>query len=525
MANVIGTDGNDWLIGTSESDTIAGRRGNDTLKGGGGADVLEGHVGIDSAIYADSTVGVGVSLATGRGFGGTAEGDTLYNIENLYGSTFNDTLIGNDGTNDLYGLDGNDVLKGGGGTDRLDGGYGDDILKGGGGADFLAGGTGNDTADYSQSGSRVIVDLQENFGQYGEAQGDTFSSIENVTGSAYGDILLGDGGANGLRGGYGADQLFGSRGDDTLIGDDGGDLLVGGSGIDTLYGGTGNDRYEDPGDDVIFENANEGIDTVFTSFDYALSANLEHLYLYWEGSPAVYGTGNNLANVIYGNDRDNVIDGGAGVDILHGGPGNDTIIVDDAGDLAVEFADQGLDRVQTSVSFALASIATHAVYVEVLETTNPAGTAPIDLAGNELNNSIIGNNGQNTIVGGLGLDTMTGNGGGDVFVWTSTNETTLAGEEADVVTDFNPADGDLLAFNLIDANAMGGTANDEFTFVGIVDVTQGGSFTAPGQIGYFTTATDTFILLNTEVDAGVDYQDATIRVAGVHNVDASWFVP
>jgi hypothetical protein len=72
---------------------------------------------------------------------------------------------------------------------------------------------------------------------------------------------------------------------------------------------------------------------------------------------------------------------------------------------------------------------------------------------------------------------------------------------------------------------MGGTANDEFTFVGIVDVTQGGSFTAPGQIGYFTSATDTFILLNTEVDAGVDYQDATIRVAGVHTVDASWFVP
>jgi hypothetical protein len=43
-------------------------------------------------------------------------------------------------------------------------------------------------------------------------------------------------------------------------------------------------------------------------------------------------------------------------------------------------------------------------------------------------------------------------------------------------------------------------------------------------MGYFTTATDTYILLNTEVDAGVDYQDATIRVAGVHTVDASWFV-
>jgi hypothetical protein len=150
------------------------------------------------------------------------------------------------------------------------------------------------------------------------------------------------------------------------------------------------------------------------------------------------------------------------------------------------------------------------------------------------NQTIVGNNGSNTIAGSPGydlnfdgvvdydgLDVMTGNGGGDVFVWTSTNQTTLAGEEADVVTDFNRAEGDLLAFNSIDANAMGGTANDEFTFVGIVDVTQGGSFAGVGQIGYFTTATDTFILLNTEVDAGVDYQDATIRVAGVHTVDTT----
>jgi hypothetical protein len=71
---------------------------------------------------------------------------------------------------------------------------------------------------------------------------------------------------------------------------------------------------------------------------------------------------------------------------------------------------------------------------------------------------------------------------------------------------------------------MGGTAYDPFTFVGVVDVTQGGSFAGVGQIGYFTTTTDTYILLNTEVDAGIDYQDATIRVAGVHTVDASWFV-
>ena len=66
--------------------------------------------------------------------------------------------------------------------------------------------------------------------------------------------------------------------------------------------------------------------------------------------------------------------------------------------------------------------------------------------------------------------------------------------------------------------------NQDFTFVGVVDFSTR-FFTGAGQIGYFTTATDTFILLNTRVDAGpVDFEEATIRIAGVHAVDAGWFV-
>jgi Ca2+-binding RTX toxin-like protein len=185
-----------------------------------------------------------------------------------------------------------------------------------------------------------------------------------------------------------------------------------------------------------------------------------------------------------------------------------------------EVGEGTLDQVRTSTTYVLAA----GSEVEVLETTFQAGTTALDLVGNKFNNTINGNDGVNTVVGGLGLDVMTGSGGGDTFVWTSTDETSVAGQEADVVMDFNRAGGDLLAFNPIDANATGGTNDDAFTFVGVVDVNAGGSFTAPGQIGYFTTATDTYILLNTEVDAAVDYQDATIREAGVHNVDASWFV-
>jgi len=541
MANIKGTNVRDTLNGTAENDTIAGLGGNDFLKGFGGADFLDGGDGIDSASYADSGVGVGVNLVTGRGHGGTAEGDILVNIEILYGSAFNDGLIGNGAANDLHGLAGDDVLKGGGSADHLAGDEGNDLLQGGSYGDFLDGGTGIDTADYSLSGVGVSVDLLANVGSGGDAEGDTLSSIENVTGSAHHDAIAGSTDANVLRGLDGNDTLYGWNGGDTLIGDGGDDWLHGGSGFDTMIGGTGNDDYfvESFGDAII-ENANEGYDRVWSSIDYTLGANLEFLDLGTVlGLGPLNGTGNELDNTIQGNESDNVLDGRGGADLINGGKGNDTYIVDNANDRVVD-VEGGFDRVRTSVSYNLANVENlhgHPNEVEVLETTDPAGTAAIDLVGNDFNNTIVGNNGSNIIVGSPlgddvnldgvedydGLDVMTGNGGGDVFVWTSTNETRLAGQEADVVTDFNRAGGDLLSFNLIDANVA--VAGDQaFTFVGIVDVTQGGSFTAPGQIGYFTAGTDTFILLNTEVDAGVDFQDATIRVAGVHTVDASWFV-
>jgi len=525
MATVNGTNGADSLSGTSAADTINGLGGNDTLKGFGGADHLDGGAGIDTASYFNSAAGVGVNLQTGRGFGGDAEGDTLSNIENLVGSSFNDALIGDGGNNELIGLEGNDVLKGGGGADFLGGGSGDDILDGGGGADALNGGVGSDTVDYSNSTAGVTVALFNNTAMFGNAQGDTFSSIENITGSPFDDHLDGDGGANGLRGGYGRDIISGQGGDDTLNGDAGNDSLTGGVGHDILIGGAGDDIYhlEYPGDatDTIVENANEGTDTVVTAFDYTLGANLENLVFNSQVGP-LNGTGNGFANDIAGNEFDNIIDGAGGADTLRGRQGNDTYIVDNAGDKVIEAAGDGtLDRVQTSVSYVLGT--GPKAEVEVLETTNQAGTAAIDLVGNEFNNIIVGNDGNNTIVGGLGKDTLTGNGGGDLFVWTSIAETRPAGDQADVVTDFNRPAGDLLGVNLIDANPL--IAGDQaFTFVGVVDF-QTHFFTGAGQIGFFTTPTDTFILLNTQVDAGaVDFEEATIRLAGVHTPDASFFV-
>jgi Ca2+-binding RTX toxin-like protein len=338
MATVIGTIFSDWLEGTDSGDSIHGFGGDDGLKGGGGADRLDGGAGIDTAYYTDSWTGVTVNLDTRRGHHGTAEGDTLYNIENLYGSYFNDALIGTEAANAFYGLDGNDTLISGGGTDTLNGGTGDDTLKGGGGADHLIGGSGIDTADYSQSPladplgpTGVWVTLSPNPGRWGDAEGDTLSGIENITGSAYNDLLVGDTGANVLRGMNGHDTLQGAGGDDRLYGGDGRDHLDGGPGSDTMVGGTGDDSYSvHDASDVVIESGGQGSDAVWTAVSYALTpgADVETLRTSENGTAALNLTGNASGNIIRGNNGNNVINGGDGNDELTGFGGQDSFLFD-----------------------------------------------------------------------------------------------------------------------------------------------------------------------------------------------------
>jgi Ca2+-binding RTX toxin-like protein len=332
MGTFNGTKGSDTLLGTDSGDTIYGNLGDDFLKGFGGADLLAGGQGVDTAIYADSTVGVVVNLAQGRGYGGSAEGDTLASIENVYGSPYNDTLTGDDQANLLLGLDGNDILKGGGGADTLDGGFDDDTLKGGGGADMLVGGPGVDTANYSMAEVGVTVLLQANVGSFGEAHGDRYSGVENVTGSAYRDHLEGDTSANVLRGLDQDDELYGNYGQDTLDGGAGSDRLYGQRDNDRMIGGPGNDFFyvEDAGD-VLVEYGGEGFDRVYTWVNYTLTpgAEIEILYpMSFSDTTAINLTGNEFANEVAGNRGNNVINGGDGSDTLLGIGGRDRFLFD-----------------------------------------------------------------------------------------------------------------------------------------------------------------------------------------------------
>ena len=325
--------GNDNVFGGESDDWIFGGSGNDTLKGGGGADRLYGGADNDTAAYDDSPTRVIVELmgidGLGHGYYGTAEGDTLIEIENLSGSYYEDVLIGNDGVNTLTGL------------------VGDDFLEGRGGADTLDGGPGSDTAGYTNSLTGVVVSLITNLGASGDAQSDRLVSIENLSGSWQTDVLVGNDGPNTLNGLGGADSL------------------KGGGGVDILDGHLGND----------------------------------------------------------------ILDGGSGADQMSGGPQDDIYYVDNASDTVTESGGQGSDTVRASVSYGLGSSD-----IEFLTTTDDDGTAGLNLTGNGSGNVVRGNNGNNTINGGHGNDELTGRGGEDWFLFdTELNEDT----NIDRITDFN----------------------------------------------------------------------------------------
>ncbi|WLH34726.1 M10 family metallopeptidase C-terminal domain-containing protein [Pseudomonas sp. FP2196] len=337
---------------------------------------------------------------------------------------------------------------------------------------------GNDTIDASNQLSAVTLNLNE--GQFSEI-GKTFvntatqalvndglaiafgAKIENATGSAFDDILIGNDLNNWLNGMGGADTMSGGAGNDTyvvdnvndviietnaslteydtvisvidytlganleylslagtaninatgnalgnrLTGNSGNNILDGGAGNDLLTGGLGNDTYiVDSTGDVIVETStlSTEIDTVKASVNYTLGNNLENLTL--TGTADLNGSGNGLNNVITGNIGNNLLDGGAGADTLIGGAGNDTYIIDNAGDSIVELANEGQDLVKASVSY---------FFTANIENGELTGTDAINMVGNDLNNVLTGNSAANVLNGMEGADTMIGGTGNDYY--------------------------------------------------------------------------------------------------------------
>jgi len=139
---LIGGPGGDSLTGRGGADSLRGGAGNDDLWGGAGADGLYGGPGSDWVFYTSAPGPVTVNLSTGEA-GGNGR-DILVSVEEVLGSQFADTLIGNDENNRPWGCVGDDQIRGGGGNDDLAGGAGNDALLGRDGDDHLNGGAGND---------------------------------------------------------------------------------------------------------------------------------------------------------------------------------------------------------------------------------------------------------------------------------------------------------------------------------------------------------------------------------------------
>lgn len=322
-----GEQGDDALFGGVGNDSLYGGDSNDTLVGGTGNDYLNGYTGIDLADYADETESIVVALADsglGSASGSSIGNDWLESIEEVEGSSANDTLSGNASGNELDGNEGDDSIRGYNGNDYLKGNDGQDTVWGDSGSDSVYGG---DDADDVRGGA----DNDEIFGGTGA------------------DDLRGEGGTDTLDGGLDTDSAHysGNRADyditstgiDSFLivdtrtgGSDGADTVLNVeqfyfNGQLVLASGLLNELFTEGADDIVLtdvgpHDALGGNDTVVGTSD----------------SDTIYGgadsdslSGERGKDVLVGKGGSDVLSGGRGNDKLTGGGGRDTFNIDRRG--------------------------------------------------------------------------------------------------------------------------------------------------------------------------------------------------
>lgn len=374
-----GRAGNDILVGEGGDDRLYGEDGNDILEGGSGNDLLEGGAGFDLATYILSTAGVSVDMTvTGAQNTMGAGVDILVDVEGLYGSDYNDILVGNGAANLLAGLKGADTIRGGAGGDELNGGDGNDTLEGEDGDDLLTGGLGNDVlrggagydAAYFYGGLPLTVDLRIS-GPQNTGQGlDTLVDIEDVVGTSGADVIHGNDASNVLNGDRGNDRLYGHGGDDILVvatqshapgqfdGGAGFDVLmapesaylatstltdiealagkwvtIGGSilkglqviDVETLHT-VGQDIVDLRGIDILADRL------LVDGAGVTLAGSLRDHFIDGSSTANII-TGGDAADTIRADMGDDVLDGGLGDDDIEGGDGADTLTGGEGADL------------------------------------------------------------------------------------------------------------------------------------------------------------------------------------------------
>ena len=427
------------------------------------ADIIALHdlYGVPTLREGNTVYGVGSSLSGHLGLlladltAGNLDGPitlTLFDsggIDTLNLSTDTDdqhVVLQPETASDVYGLVGNLVIArdtlienyvAGAGDDIIVGNAADNVLEGSAGADNIDGQSGLDTAAYTGSSTAVIVNLSDGTASGGDAEGDTLTSIENLSGSAFDDTLTGDTADNVLEGGDGADTLDGGGGADTasyaasdaaitvdlssatatgghaagdtinniehLLGSRHADVLTGDAGANRLDGEAGNDRLTGgAGADTLV--GGHGLDTA----SYAASAAAVTVNLLDGTATGGDAAGDTLdsAEGLTGSAHDDTLIGDAGNNVLEGGTGADTL---DGGD--------GIDTASYAGSASRVDVRLSGTVVNYGDATGDTLTNIENLVGSAHNDILVGNGSANA---------LTGNGGNDLL-WASSGDDLLTG--------------------------------------------------------------------------------------------------
>ncbi|HYC44897.1 MAG TPA: hypothetical protein VED01_05370 [Burkholderiales bacterium] len=431
------------LLGWGGDDQLWTGQGDDLLNGGSGVDMMTGQTGDDLYIV-DVAEDQVIELA-GEGADSVQSFVTWTlsaNVENLRlvgaaptngtGNLLNNVIVGNAAENQLQGLDGSDVLRGADGSDNLSGGAG---------ADVLDGGAGTDLASYGNAPVAVVANLALASQNTGDAAGDTYTSIEGITGSAFNDTLVGDSSANTLQGRAGDDYLQAGFGADTLDGGEGSDRLEGLAGADVLNGGNGTDY-------AVHYYSTAAVMASLTGPSANTGDAAGDSYVSIEGLIGTLSHGDTLvgntdSNHLLGLGGADYIQAGGGADTLEGGDGSDRL----EGAAGSDLLNGGADTDYAAYYYATAGV-TADLSNSVVNTGDAAGDTYTSIEGLigtiSHSDSLFGDGAANYILGYGGLDSLSGRGGNDNLQGMDGNDVLDGGAGSDIL--------------------IGGAGNDTFDF-------------------------------------------------------------
>jgi Ca2+-binding RTX toxin-like protein len=388
---ITGGAGDDWLEGGEGGDTISGGAGDDTIfvdgsdkltgiSGGDGWDtlVIQGNIGFSTNL---------TSLSMEYAVGGSGNDNLRVNIPDIRPNFQSTILFGSGGNDILYGAAGNDILGGGMGNDILYGDWGQDtyIFNKGDGRDVIYDYT-NTTINY------VDYTLMT-----GEFTREDWSLAQSLIGSVVFNSWL-----------NGKDRLQPLA---SLTSGNARDVLRMGNNVfysDIVIKYSGNNLSVGIREDGI--DAVSSLADVVTVKDWKLSLNTVETIQFYDGRKFSIGDlfiGSSAANSLRGNSSNNLLSGLAGADTMSGGLGNDIYTVDDSMDIVIEPKNQGIDLVESVISYSLTNNVENLILI---------GSLAINGAGNQLNNRITGNRNNNILSGADGFDILNGGDGADTLI-------------------------------------------------------------------------------------------------------------